>query len=129
MTTKDRAIYKALKNPAQTTSVIDENGIKRWLNPYEFIATLYKSIKYQKKHFSAKKADVLIFNYDMPAIQRCLQAVLMLNYSKDFNETDLHKYIVRRFKHITLEMLSKDYQTEEAIKFKEDYDKVCSLTK
>lgn len=123
MTTKDHAIYKALKNPNQVTSIIDENGIKRWLKPYEFISALHRSIKTHKKHLSAEKAGILIFNYEMPAIQRCLQMVLMSNYGKDFDESDLYKYIARQFEHITLEMLDKDYQTEEASKFKEGYDK------
>ncbi len=122
MTTKEHTIYKGLKNPDQVTSIIDGNGIKRWLTPFKFISTLHKSIKHHKKHLSAEKANRMIINYEMPAIQRCLQMVLMLNYSKDFDESDLHKYVVGKFEYITLEMLGGDYQTEEASKFKEDYD-------
>ena len=123
---KDNAIYKALKNPDQATSIIDQNGIKRWLKPYDFISALHISIKKHKEHLPAVKADELIFNYEMPAIQRCLQMVLMLNNSKDFDESDLHDYIVRKFEHITLEMLNKDYQTEQAREFKNAYEKSMS---
>ena len=119
VTSKDQAIYNALKNPEQTTSVIDGNGIKRWLNPYGFISALHRSIKMHKKFLTIEEAHNMITKDEMPAIQRCLRIVLMLNYSKDFDERDLHIYIARKFEHITLEMLSKDYQTEEASEFKE----------
>lgn len=122
MSNKDKAIFEALRNPNQTTSIIDENGYKRWFKPYKFISTLHRSIKTHKKYLSAENAHDMITNYEMPAIQRCLQMVLMLNHNKDFNENDLHKYIARKFDHITLEMLDKDYQTEDTRAFKEDYD-------
>lgn len=123
MNSKDNAIYKALNNPAHITSIVDDNGNKKWLKPYGFISTLHKYIKKHKKYLSAEEADSLIYNYEMPAIQRCLQTILMLNLSKDFEEADLHEYIAKKFEHITLEMLNKDYQTEEASKFKEDFGK------
>jgi hypothetical protein len=123
MNTKDDAIYEALRNPAHTTSIIDGNGIKLWLQSYEFISALHRSIKRHKKHLSAEKAGILIRNYEMPAIQRCLQMVLIASHGKGFSESDLYKYIARKFEHITLGMLGKDYQTEEASKFKEDYEK------
>ena len=119
--TKDHVIYKALKNPSHIVSIVDDDGIKRWLNPYAFISVLHKSIKKHKKYLSVEEADMLIVNYEMPAIQRCLQRILMFN-SSDVNESDLHKYIAGRFEHITLEMLSKDYQTKETSKFKEDLE-------
>jgi len=122
MDSKDNAIYMALKNPNQVTSIIDGNGTKIWLDPYGFISALNKSIKWHKKHLAADEADIMINNYEMPAIQRCLDGVLMMNRNSSFDESDLHKYIARRFEHITLEMLSKDYQTEKASQFKEVYD-------
>jgi len=125
--TKDHEIYKALTNPSQKMSIVNENGAKEWVTAYKFISLLHQSIKKHKKCLSADKAEEVIMLYEMPAIQRCLQLALMLNRSQAFNENDLHKYIVRKFEHITLEMLEKDYQTEEASKFKERYEKSLDL--
>jgi len=52
MDSKDNAIYMALKNPNQVTSIIDGNGTKIWLDPYGFISALNKSIKWHKKHLA-----------------------------------------------------------------------------
>jgi hypothetical protein len=122
MDSKEDAIYKALKNPKQMTSIIDGNGTKIWLDPFGFISALNKYIKRHKKHLSVENAEKMITCYEMPAIQRCLEGVLMMNRNSSFDENDLHKYIARRFEDITVEMLSKDYQTEKASKFKEEYD-------
>lgn len=123
MSTKDHEIYKALTNPSHTRSIVNENGTKEWVTAYKFISLLHQSIIKHKKYLSAEKAEEVIMLYEMPAIQRCLQLVLMLNLSQAFDENDLYKYIVRKYEHITLEMLAKDYQTEDAAKFKEEYEK------
>lgn len=127
MSNKDHEIYMALTNPSHTTSIVNENGTKEWVTAYKFISLLHQSIKKREKYLSAEKAEEVIMFYEMPAIQRCLQLALLLNRSQAFNENDLHKYIVRKFEHITLEMLEKDYQTEEASKFKERYEKSLDL--
>ena len=117
----DHKIYQALNNPSHITSIVDDNGVKQWLTPYKFIATLHRSIKKHKRYLSDAEAKVMITRYEMPAIQRCLQAVVMLN-NENIDENDLHKYIARKFPHITTEMLKADHQTEEARIFKEKYD-------
>lgn len=127
MSDKDHEIYMALTNPFQIRTIVNENGIKEGVTAYKFITLLHQSIKKHKKYLSAEKAEEMIVLYEMPAIQRCLQTVLMFNCTETFDESDLHKYIARKFEHITLEMLEKDYQTEEASKFKERYEKSLDL--
>ena len=70
-------------------------------------------------------------NIDKPLVSSIIHGSKLSIYQDGdiftFKYKDKNKYVARKFEHITLEMLSKDYQTEETVKFKEVYDEFRRL--
>ena len=109
-------VYAAMHNKAHMTTVAtDRNGSCKLVNAWEFITMINKEIGLCQQNGEHQEINL----YHMPAVQRCLSAVSMIN---NFDEDIIFLYVSKKFRYLTMERLTTDYQKKEASDFKTSYD-------
>jgi hypothetical protein len=112
-------VYAAMHNKSHMTTVATANGSRVPKVAWDFITMLDKEIGHCLRDGELDEVNL----YHMPAVERCLSMVAMIN-GIDKNEVLL--YVSKKFKNLTMERLTTNHQTEEASEFKQTFDETIN---